>query len=54
MITVMKCNKCGKIYPLDEAWCPFCGIRLMENIVEDANDADTLMPNTEHESAAER
>lgn len=54
MITVMKCNKCGEIYPLGEAWCTFCGIRLMETIVEDANDTDVLNPNMGHESAAEK
>lgn len=54
MITIMKCNKCGKIYPLGEAWCPFCGIRLMETVVEDANDADVLMSNMGHESADEK
>lgn len=54
MITVMKCMKCGKIYPLGETWCTFCGIRLMEIVVEDANDADVRMPNMGHESADEK
>lgn len=54
MITVMKCNKCGKIYPLGEAWCPFCGIRLMETIVENENDEDVFNSNIEYESADEK
>lgn len=54
MITVMKCKKCGRIYPLGETWCTFCGIRLMETVVEDANDADVLMPNMGHKSADEK
>lgn len=50
MITVMRCNKCGKIYPPSEIWCPFCGLRLMETAVENADDADALMPNMNQES----
>lgn len=49
MITVMKCNKCGKIYPLGESWCPFCGLRLMETAVENADDEDALMSNMNQE-----
>lgn len=51
MITVMKCNKCGRIYPLGETWCTFCGIRLMETVV-DADD-DALVPNMDDEQADE-
>lgn len=51
MITVMECKKCGKIYPLGEAWCPFCGIRLMETAVENAGDADAFVPNMNQDSA---
>lgn len=54
MITVMKCKKCGKNYPLGETWCPFCGIRLMETVVENENDADVLMSNMNHEPTDEK
>ncbi len=50
MLTVMKCKKCGKIYPAGEVWCPFCG-RLMETAVENVNDADSIVSNMSHESA---
>lgn len=43
-----------KIYPLGETWCPFCEIRLMKTVVENANDADTLISNMNHESIAEK
>ena len=48
MITVLECKKCEKVYPLGEVWCPFCGIRLMETAVE---NADGLMSDTNHEPA---
>lgn len=48
----MKCKKCGKVYPLGETWCPFCGIRLTETAVENADDADALVSNISHEPAA--
>ena len=32
----------------------FCGIRLMETVVENANNADAIMPNMNHESANEK
>lgn len=51
MITAMKCKKCGKIYPAGETWCSFCGIRLMETVVENVNDANFLVSNMSHESA---
>ncbi len=51
MTTLMECKKCGKIYPLGETWCPFCGIRLMETAVENADDADALVPNMNQDSA---
>ena len=51
MLTVMKCKKCGKIYPAGEVWCPFCGLRLMETTVENVNDADSIVSNMSHESA---
>lgn len=54
MITVMKCNKCGRIYPLGEAWCTFCGLRLMETAVENADDADALMTDINHEPGNEK
>lgn len=51
MLTVMKCKKCGKIYPAGKVWCPFCGLRLMETAVENVNDADSIVSNMSHESA---
>lgn len=54
MITVMECKKCGKIYPAGETWCPFCGIRLMETIVENADDADALTANIGHDPSDEK
>lgn len=51
--TAVKCIECGKFFDKEFGICPFCGTELIDDIVEEVDIQDTVLPLEDAEEALE-